>query len=114
MDMPIEDPEPEPAQCPLQPVRTSGPSVVAVSGAQSQLLAPAAWIAYEWTPYLYRFEGATQLELAIAVSVTPVMFYNWERGKYEPEASQVRAITQFFGVSMDEIVFEVREVKPVA
>ena len=56
----------------------------------------------------------TQLELANRLGVTPATVYNWERGKYEPEASQVRAITQFFGVSMDEIVFEVREVKPVA
>jgi len=59
----IEGPEPEPAQCPLRPVRTYGPSVVAVSGAQRVRLAPADWIVYEWTPYLYRFEGATHLRV---------------------------------------------------
>jgi transcriptional regulator with XRE-family HTH domain len=49
--------------------------------------------------------GMTQLELAIRVGVTPVTVYNWERGKYEPRASQLRAVAQVFGVCMDEIDF---------
>jgi DNA-binding XRE family transcriptional regulator len=48
----------------------------------------------------------TQLDLAYQLGVTPVTVYNWERGKYEPKASQVRAIARVFGVSMDEIDFE--------
>ena len=45
----------------------------------------------------------TQLELANRLGVTPATVYNWERGKYEPSASKLRAIAQAFGVSMDEI-----------
>jgi DNA-binding XRE family transcriptional regulator len=48
----------------------------------------------------------TQLELANAVGVTPVTVYNWERGKYEPKASQLRALARVFRVSMDDIDFE--------
>lgn len=58
-----DGPEPEPAHCPLRPVRTYGPSVVAVSGAQRALLTPADWIVYEWTPYLYQHDGATHLRV---------------------------------------------------
>lgn len=78
----IEDPEPAPAQCPLRPVRTYGPSVVAVSRAQRAPLAPADWIVYEWTPYLYRFEGATHLRIgshildSLVEGVFPVQFDN--------------------------------------
>ncbi len=47
--------------------------------------------------------GWTQLELAVKLGVTPATVYNWERGKYEPTASKLRAIAQTFGVSMDDI-----------
>ncbi len=50
--------------------------------------------------------GWTQLQLAIKLGVTPVTVYNWERGKFEPKASQLRALARAFGVSMDEIDFE--------
>lgn len=50
--------------------------------------------------------GWTQLQLANRLEVTPVTVYNWERGKYEPSAKQLRAIARVFGVSMDDIVFE--------
>jgi putative transcriptional regulator len=50
--------------------------------------------------------GMTQLELAIRVGVTPVTVYNWERGRHELKASQLRALARVFGVSMDEIDFE--------
>lgn len=56
----------------------------------------------------------TQLDIAKALNVTPVTVYNWERGKYEPKASQVRALALYFGVSMDEIIFEVGKVKTAA
>lgn len=55
---------------------------------------------------LRRSAGMTQLELAVRLGVTPVTVYNWERGKYEPKASQLRALARVFGVSMDEIDFE--------
>ena len=47
--------------------------------------------------------GWTQLRLAIEVGVTPVTVYNWERGRYEPKASQFRALARALGVSMDNI-----------
>ncbi len=47
--------------------------------------------------------GWTQLRLAIEVGVTPVTVYNWERGRYEPKASQFRALARALGVSMDDI-----------
>jgi len=50
--------------------------------------------------------GWTQLELANAIGVTPATVYNWERGKYEPKASQLRALARAFGVSMDDVDFE--------
>ena len=53
--------------------------------------------------------GWTQLELANAIRVTPATVYNWERGKYEPKASQLRALARAFGVSMDVIDFEGEE-----
>jgi transcriptional regulator with XRE-family HTH domain len=57
---------------------------------------------------LRRARGWTQLQLANKLGVTPVTVYNWERGRYEPKASQLRALAREFGVSMDEIDFEVR------
>lgn len=50
--------------------------------------------------------GETQLQLAIALGVTPATVYNWERGQFEPKASQLRAIARHYGVSMDDIDFE--------
>ena len=50
--------------------------------------------------------GLTQLQVAIGIGVTPATVYNWERGKFEPKASQLRALAQFFNVSMDAIDFE--------
>jgi HTH-type transcriptional regulator/antitoxin HipB len=49
--------------------------------------------------------GMTQLELAVQVGVTPSAVYNWERGRNEPKAMQLRALARAFGVSMDEIDF---------
>jgi transcriptional regulator with XRE-family HTH domain len=50
--------------------------------------------------------GMTQLELAVRVGVTPSAVYNWERGRNEPKATQLRALARAFGVPMDEIDFE--------
>ena len=56
----------------------------------------------------------TQAQLAFKIDVTPSTVYNWEKGKNEPKASQLKAMARFFGVSMDAIVFEVEEVKSAA
>jgi transcriptional regulator with XRE-family HTH domain len=48
-------------------------------------------------------QGLTQLELALKCGVTPVTIYNWERGKYEPRASQLRKVADAFGTTMDQI-----------
>ncbi len=58
--------------------------------------------------------GLTQLQVAIGIGVTPATVYNWERGKFEPKASQLRALAQFFNVSMDAIDFEVDPLKIAA
>ena len=47
--------------------------------------------------------GWTQLELANRLGVTPSTIYSWERGRYEPTASKLRALARTFGVSMDVI-----------
>ena len=56
--------------------------------------------------------GWTQLELANRLKVTPATVYNWERGRYEPRASQIRQIAQIFGVSMDVITLVEAEPGP--
>lgn len=58
--------------------------------------------------------GLTQLELAMSLGCTPSAVYNWERGRSEPRASQVRAMARLFRVSMDDIDFEVGDVKSAA
>ncbi len=45
----------------------------------------------------------TQLELANRLGVTPSTVYNWERGNWEPRASQLRQLAALFGVRMDDI-----------
>ena len=45
----------------------------------------------------------TRLDLAFKLGVTPGTIYNWERGANEPKATQLRALAEAFGVSMDEI-----------
>jgi DNA-binding XRE family transcriptional regulator len=50
--------------------------------------------------------GETQLQLAVALGVTPATVYNWERGQFEPKATQLRALARHFRVSMDDIDFE--------
>ena len=45
----------------------------------------------------------TQVELANRLGVTPSTVYNWERGNWEPRASQLRQLASVFGVKMDAI-----------
>lgn len=58
--------------------------------------------------------GLTQAQLAARLDVTPSSVYNWEAGKSEPRATQLKAMARLFGVSMDAIVFEAEEVKSAA
>lgn len=58
--------------------------------------------------------GLTQLQLAHALGVTPSAVYNWERGRNEPKASQLRAMARLFDVSMDAIDFEPEAAKSAA
>ncbi len=59
--------------------------------------------------------GWTQLELANRLGVTPSTVYNWERGRYEPKVSQLRAMARLFGVSSDDIeLVEAQDLKSVA
>ncbi len=53
--------------------------------------------------------GWTQLELANRLGVTPSTIYNWERGRFEPRASQLRQLAQVLGVKMDDIELVVAE-----
>ena len=48
-------------------------------------------------------KGMTQLELAVAVGVTPSTVYNWERGRSQPQVGQFREVARVLGVSMDDI-----------
>ena len=54
-------------------------------------------------------QGWTQLELANKLGVTPATVYTWERGKFDPRASQLRKLSLAFGVSMDDIAIAVDE-----
>lgn len=54
------------------------------------------------------------VQLAAHLDTSLATIYNWESGKYEPRASQLRAIARLFDVSMDDIVFESEKVKTAA
>jgi transcriptional regulator with XRE-family HTH domain len=54
----------------------------------------------------------SQFELAVRAGVTPGTVGNWERGKTEPKASQLRQLAAVFGVPMDMIEFANREEEP--
>lgn len=58
--------------------------------------------------------GMSPVQLAAALKVSLATVYNWESGKFEPRASQLRALARLFGVSMDAIDFEAVETKSVA
>ncbi|MDQ3442282.1 MAG: helix-turn-helix domain-containing protein [Chloroflexota bacterium] len=47
--------------------------------------------------------GLTQKAVADAIGVTIATVYNWERGTYEPRASQLRSLAHLFKVPMEEI-----------
>lgn len=47
----------------------------------------------------------TQVQLSHKVGVTPSAVYNWESGRNEPKASQLKRMALLFGVRMDDIDF---------
>ena len=50
--------------------------------------------------------GMSPVQLAATLGVSLATVYNWESGKFEPRASQLRALARVFEVSMDDIDFE--------
>lgn len=50
-------------------------------------------------------QGWSQFDLSVKIGVTPTAISAWERGEYEPRASQLRKLAQAFGISMDDIDF---------
>jgi transcriptional regulator with XRE-family HTH domain len=50
--------------------------------------------------------GLTQRALATRIGVTTLSVSNWETGRNEPSARQLRAVAEALGVSMDGIAFE--------
>lgn len=48
-------------------------------------------------------KGWAQAELAHRAGVAPSSIYNWESGRYEPRASQLRNLADALGVKMDDI-----------
>lgn len=47
--------------------------------------------------------GMTQMQLAVQLDASLASVYNWEGGKSDPRANQLRRIAMLFGVSMDDI-----------
>ena len=58
--------------------------------------------------------GLSQFELAVRAGVTPGTVGNWERGKTEPKATQLRRLAEVFAVAMDTIEISDREGKVAA
>lgn len=46
----------------------------------------------------------TQLQLANELGVTPSTIYNWERGRGEPRARQLRQLARIFAITVDELL----------
>lgn len=67
MDTPTDGSAPDTDACPLQPARRHGPTALRVTCVQREALAPAEWIVHEWTPYVYRRDGATHLRVGSAI-----------------------------------------------
>ena len=47
--------------------------------------------------------GITPVQVSAHMGVALATVYNWESGKHEPRASQLRALAELFGVRMEEI-----------
>ena len=60
---------------------------------------------------LRKEKGVTQDELAAELGVTAAAVSKWEKGNTLPDVLMVCAIADFFGVSTDELLGRVRELK---
>lgn len=47
--------------------------------------------------------GITPVQIAARLGVSLATVYNWESGKHEPRASQLRDLARLFDVPMEEI-----------
>ena len=56
-------------------------------------------------------KSLTQLEVAIKLGITPNTVGNWERGVQEPRFSQVPALAELYGVTIQEIYEAVKNSK---
>ena len=52
---------------------------------------------------LRKEKGWSQAELAHRAGVAPSSVYNWESGRFEPRASQLRDLAAALDVKMDDI-----------
>lgn len=53
----------------------------------------------------------TQLEVAIKLGTTPGTISNLERGIQEPRLSQISALADLYGVTLDQMVLAVKKSK---
>ena len=54
--------------------------------------------------FLRKENNLSQPELAQALNVSNGMISFWENGKYEPTASNIIAIANFFNISIDDLL----------
>ena len=54
--------------------------------------------------YLRLERGLTQPELAAALHVSNGMISFWENGKYEPTASNIISVADFFNITTDDLL----------
>lgn len=54
--------------------------------------------------YLRIEKNLTQPELAQALHVSNGMISFWENGKYEPTATNIIAVAEFFNISIDDLL----------
>ena len=53
---------------------------------------------------LRKEKGLSQPELAIELDVSKGMISFWENEKYEPTASNIIKVSQYFGISIDDLL----------
>jgi DNA-binding transcriptional regulator YiaG len=56
-------------------------------------------------------KGLSTVELAATLKVSLATVYNWEAGKHEPRASQIRDLARLFRVRMEDIAIPGVDVK---
>lgn len=59
-------------------------------------------------------QGVSPMQIALDLDVSLATIYNWETGKTEPRATQLRKLAESLGVCMEDITFESEKVKKAA